>query len=380
LRGQFYKPSDFGNAETPPPPMKPYSGIFKQMVICFLLLSAQAPAQNQIAVSLQWLADRTHKTYRHTDSIVLESNQNNLLVSFETPNKNAAKFFCELKDGVSAKDTFTAPNQIILKNLTGGTYQLKVIDLQTKASSTIRFTIKLLQWQQGWFLPLVYFLILLFVSAIVYLFAMYKFRQQIQLQQVRNEIASDLHDDVGSTLSNISFLGEMAKMKLTKKTEDVLPILERIMEESKEMVQTMRGMVWTIQPDNDRAVDFIDKIRSFATEMLQNRAIVLQFNNEIPENQLLTIEQQRNLFLIFKELIHNIAKHSVATRVTISFKKHEHWLWAKVTDNGQGYDTTQISEGNGLRNLQQRITQLEGKMEIESGVEKGTVTKMMIPL
>ena len=360
--------------------MKPYSGIFKQLVICFLLLSTHAPAQNQIAVSLQSLADRTHKTYRHTDSIVLESNQNNLLISFETPNKNAAKFFCELKDGISAKDTFTAPNHIVLKNLTGGTYHLKVIDLQTRASSTIRFTIKLLQWQQAWFLPLVYFLVLLLVSGIVYLFAMYKFRQQIRLQKVRNEIASDLHDDVGSTLSNISFLGEMAKIKLAKKPEEVLPILERIMEESKEMVQTMRGMVWTIHPDNDRAVDFIDKIRAFATEMLQNREIVLQFSNEVPEAQLLTIEQQRNLFLIFKELIHNIAKHSAATRVTVSFKKHEHWLWAKVTDNGQGYDTTQISEGNGLRNLQQRITQLEGKMEIESGVGKGTVTKMMIPL
>lgn len=359
--------------------MKFYLRSFRFLLHCLLFFSHEIIAQREIDISLTLLTTPTPTLYHQTDSIMLESEQNKLLISFGPPSTNTRKYFCELWDGV-ARDTFTSPNQLILKGLIGGAYQLKVIDLQSQAVSTIRFTIKPLLWQQPWFLPLVYLLALFLVSAIVYLFAMYKFRQQFRLQHVRNEIAADLHDDVGSTLSNISFLSEMAKMKFEKKPEDALPLLERIMEESKEMVQTMRGMVWTINPDNDNAYDFINKVRAFATEMLQNRGIVLHFKNEIPQNQLLTIEQQRNLFLIFKELVHNIAKHSAAQTVTIDLKKNEDWLLAKITDDGRGFDTSLVADGNGLRNLQQRVSQLDGKIEVVSMIGSGTITKLMVPL
>ena len=377
--GQFYKQLDFGSVEIRSLSMKFYLRSFRCLLLCQLFFNHELTAQREIDISLTLLAAPTPRSFYQTDSIILEAEQNNLLISFGPPSKNAQKYFCELWDGV-ARDTFTSSNQLVLKNLTGGVYQLKVVDTESKAMSTLRFTIKPVLWQQLWFLPLIYFIAFLLVSSIIYLFAMYRFRQQFRLQHIRNEIAADLHDDVGSTLSNISFLGEMAKMKFEKRPEDVLPLLERIIENSKEMVQTMRGMVWTINPDNDNAYDFIDKVRAFATEMLQNREIILNFKNEIPQNQLLTIEQQRNLFLIFKELIHNIAKHSAATQVTIHLKKHDSWLWAKVTDDGRGFDTSQVPDGNGLRNLQHRVAQLEGKMDVTSTIGSGTSTKLMIPL
>lgn len=358
--------------------MKLYLRFFKSSLF-FLFFSASQSTAQQIDLSLSLLANYPNKPYYPPDTIVLESEQNTILITLKAPNSLPAKFFCILTDGVAINDTFSTSGDILLKNLAGGSYTFSARQSNTQATSTIHFTIKPLLWQQLWFLPMLYSFILLLVAAIVYLFAMYKFRNQIRLQEIRNEIASDLHDDVGSTLSNISFLSEMAKKKFEKKPESVLPILERILEESKEMVQTMRGMVWTINPENDNATDFIDKVRAFANEMLQNREIELQFRNEMPENQPLTIEQQRNLFLIFKELTHNIAKHSGATKAEISIKKHENWLSAKITDNGCGFDSTQISEGNGLRNLHQRIGYLEGKIEVQSNQE-GTTTKFVIPL
>lgn len=359
--------------------MKPFSIIFKS-IIFLLFHSAFNAAAQQIDLALSLPATYPNKLYYPTDSIVLESEQNTVLITLKAQNPNSATFFCILTDGVAINDTFSSSGDVLLKNLAGGSYTFSARQANAQTGHTIRFTIKPLLWQRVWFLPMIYGSVLFIVAAIVYLFAMYKFRNQIRLQQIRNEIASDLHDDVGSTLSNISFLSEMAKTRFEKKPEAVLPILERILEESKEMVQTMRGMVWTINPENDNAVDFFDKVRAFAGEMLQNREIELRFHNELPENQPLTIEQQRNLFLIFKEIVHNIAKHSGATKADIAIKKHENWLSAKISDNGCGFDNSQISEGNGLRNLQQRIAQLEGKIEIQSTEAVGTVTKFVIPL
>ncbi|WP_428656808.1 sensor histidine kinase [Runella sp.] len=359
--------------------MKLYLKKFRVFIFVLLLYAIDTAAQ-QIDLSLSLLANYPNKPYYPTDSIVLESEQNTLLITLKAQNHNPAKFLCTLTDGVAINDTFSSSGDILLKNLAGGSYTFSARQVNTQTTNTIHFTIKPLLWQKVWFLPMIYSSLLLLVAAIVYLFAMYKFRNRIRLQEIRNEIASDLHDDVGSTLSNISFLSEMAKKKFEKKPESVLPILERILEESKEMVQTMRGMVWTINPENDNAADFIDKVRAFANEMLQNREIELQFRNEIPENQPLTIEQQRNLFLVFKELVHNIAKHSGATKANITIKKHDNWLSAKITDNGCGFDSTQVSEGNGLRNLQQRIAQLEGKIEVQSTEAEGTTTKFVIPL
>ncbi|AXE18281.1 hypothetical protein DR864_11255 [Runella rosea] len=354
---------------------------FFTLIACSIWIG-HAFAQNIQFTSFTATNEFQDSSYNIHKPIALNFRETHILASFKdaTDSLNAKYAYC-----LKGLDGKWHPNgkgeSVNYVNLFGGDYELQVKNLNyPNKIISLKFHLEEAFWQKNWFIPMLAAYGLLVVGVIFYFIRMYRLRGQIRLQQVRNEIASDLHDDVGSTLSNISFLGEMAKMKLVKKPEEVLPILERIMEESKEMVQTMRGMVWTIQPDNDRAVDFIDKIQAFATEMLQNREIALQFSNEIPEKQLLTIEQQRNLFLIFKELIHNIAKHSTATRVTVSLKKHEHWLWAKITDNGSGFDMTQRSEGNGLRNLQQRITQLEGKMEIESEVGKGTVTKMMIPL
>lgn len=235
-------------------------------------------------------------------------------------------------------------------------------------------------WGHWWFWPLVWLLAFSALGMAYYFYLKNEFKNKLKIQTIRNEIASDLHDDVGSTLGNISFLGEMAKMKFQKNPLEALPILEKIIEDSQEMIQTMRGMVWTINPANDNAQDFVEKIRAFAEAMLSNRNIRLHFKNELEEVQRLSIEQQRHLFLIFKEITHNIAKHSQASNVQVFIEKYEAFLWIKVTDDGVGFDLNEVSDGNGLRNLQQRASQLMGRIEIKSEKAQGTTLKLMIPL
>ncbi len=345
-------------------------------------LSYHTSAQSLKFVSFTASDGLKDSVYQLHRPIVLSANQTHLIVKFK-----------DFADSIGAKYSYRLVGldqhwysneentSITYVNLLGGEYTMQVKNRNfPRRVATLKFRLEEAFWQKAWFVPMLMGYGGLILGVILYFIRVYKLRGQIHLQKIRNEIAADLHDDVGSTLGNISFLGEMAQMKFEKNPTDALPLINRIVEQSKEMIQTMRGMVWTINPDNDNAQDFIEKIRAFAEAMLANRGIKLYFKNEINATQTLSIEQQRHLFLVFKEIVHNIAKHAQASQVSIILKEYEHWLWAKVTDDGVGFDATDLSEGNGLRNLQQRMDQLEGKIEIQSKAKNGTIIKLMMPL
>ena len=219
-------------------------------------------------------------------------------------------------------------------------------------------------------------------NCIIYIFFNYRFRQQTKLQKVRFDIASDLHDDVGATLSAISFFGEMMRNKVLKNAppEEVLPLLEKVISTSKETIETMRGVVWTINPDNDTATDFFQKLRTFGKEMLAAKNITFHFEATGFENQKLPLDVQRNLFLFYKECINNIAKHSKATQVEFLIKALPSGEgWVGLSDNGIGFNPTDLHEGHGLKSLRKRAEELEGKLEITSAVGQGTSIKLEFP-
>ncbi len=199
-------------------------------------------------------------------------------------------------------------------------------------------------------------------------------------QDLRNEIAADLHDDVGTTLSSISFLGEMARMKWNKKQEGLPLILDKIVRESNEMIQTMRGMVWVIQPLNDGSVDFFDKVRMFADGVLSSRYVKLDFRADLTEPRKLSLDVQRNLFLVFKESVVNIARHAGATEVAIAVTQRHDRLAITIRDNGRGFDGAARGEGNGLKNIESRIEYLGADFELTTHPGRGTQIKMTVPI
>lgn len=199
-------------------------------------------------------------------------------------------------------------------------------------------------------------------------------------QTIRNEIASDLHDDIGTTLSSISFLGEMAFRQLLKQEQQVGPILERIISQSKEMTQTMRGALWVINPQNDNLLDFCEKIRVFSDAVLRSRQINLSFQIVDPTfDCTLSLDIQRNLFLISKEVVVNISRHSGATEASIRIHATSFLIDVRITDNGQGFDSSQPSDGNGLRNIAYRVNQLGGQLTVCSKPEEGTSITLSVP-
>jgi signal transduction histidine kinase len=264
-------------------------------------------------------------------------------------------------------------------NLFGGEYIFKVRNVRfPKNEATIKFKIEEAFWQKGWFIPVLIGYLLLVAGIIFYFFQSSKFNQKIRLQQVRNDISADLHDDVGSTLSNISFLTEIAKSRLTEKPEEISMLLDKIATDSKETMLSMRGMIWTINPENDLAKDFFEKVENYLKELLSTPEIHLEFDAQLPENLKLRIEIQRNLFLIFKEIANNIIKYANASTLKVVIRIENDWLMIQTKDNGGGFDFTEESDGNGLRNMKHRMEQLNGIFEVDGKI--GVRSRFLIPL
>jgi len=355
----------------------------KKAALLYIACLSAAPlaAQNIRILSLLTTDEFRDSTYDLRKPIVLDYRQTHIVVNFRDPGDAArATYACRLLGLERNWRSNGRGESVTYVNLFGGDYELQVKNLNyPDRVTTLKFHLEEAFWQKDWFVPMLVAYGLLLLGVVLYFVRIYRLRGQLRLQEVRNEIAADLHDDVGSTLGNINFLTELAKMKYAKDPVAVLPILEKILNDSQEMIQTLRGMVWTINPDNDRAIDFVEKIRAFADTMLGSRHIELRFKNELSPERTLSVEQQRGLFLILKELIHNCAKHSGATHATLTFKEHEGWLWLRMTDNGRGFDPSLAADGNGLRNLEKRIAALAGKIELATADGKGVVVKLMVP-
>jgi signal transduction histidine kinase len=203
----------------------------------------------------------------------------------------------------------------------------------------------------------------------------YRTRQQLKLQTIRNKIASDLHDDIGSTLSSISIFSQMAQQG----SKEVIPLLETIGENSRRMLDAMADIVWTINPENDQFEKIILRMRSFAYELLGAKKIDFEFlADEEVTGMKLTMDVRKNLYLIFKEAINNMVKYSGADKALFNIKGEKNNLTMLIHDNGKGFDTGQSTSGNGLKNMKKRADEIGAQFWIDSKPGAGTTIELKL--
>ncbi|MBI3219411.1 MAG: tetratricopeptide repeat protein [Bacteroidetes bacterium] len=202
-------------------------------------------------------------------------------------------------------------------------------------------------------------------------------KRLLEIETVRNNIARDLHDDMGSALSSINILSQVA---LVEKNGNTQSYLQRIGEQSARMMEDMSDMVWSINPRNDSMTQVLIRMREFASEIFELKNIDYQFIENDIEHLKLNAEQRKNLFLIFKEAINNAAKYSGANRVEIGLQQRGHVLEMAVSDHGHGFDEQAIKAGNGLRNMRERAKEIKGTLELRSAVGKGTEIILTLPI
>ena len=231
-------------------------------------------------------------------------------------------------------------------------------------------------WNEVWFIPSIVAYALVLIGVGIYLFFLYDFRQRLKMLGVRNQIAADLHDEVGSNLNSIAIFVEVLRKKAPK---EMLPILEKIIENSRESVTLMQDTVWTINPKNDSVAKLFERMNSFASQVLSSKDIAFEFKIDAnPAKISFSMEQRKNVYLIFKEAINNAVKHANATKVSIHITSSKEFMEMQIEDNGRGFDTGKMHEGNGLFNFQERAEEAEIDLKIESQMNVGTKISLRI--
>jgi signal transduction histidine kinase len=200
------------------------------------------------------------------------------------------------------------------------------------------------------------------------------------VEQLRNRVARDLHDDMGSTLSTINILTAMAINKVNVDITKTSDYLHKIAEYSERMMDVMDDIVWSIKPSNDSMQKITARMREFATNVLEAKEIEFDFkiDDEVSDIKL-NMEARRDFFLVFKEAVNNAAKYSKASHVLIHVKMQNKKLVLVVQDDGIGFAIAD-ADGNGLGNMQKRAENLNGIVTIQSEKGTGTLVKLVIPM
>jgi signal transduction histidine kinase len=190
-------------------------------------------------------------------------------------------------------------------------------------------------------------------------------------EEVRSRIARDLHDDLGSTLSSIRILSEFAQTQTNPLK--VSNLLDRITNSTQKIQENLQDIVWTTQTKDNSIDELLIRIRQFGGGVLEAKNINYQLKIEtILHTILLSPNIQYDIFMIFKESIHNITKYAQAENVVVNFGLKNDLILLYIKDDGVGFDTKQEKEGNGLKNIVRRAENIKGEIEINSKIGGGT--------
>jgi signal transduction histidine kinase len=266
-------------------------------------------------------------------------------------------------------------------NLNPGTYTFHVKGTNSdgvwnEKGNSIKIII-LPAWYQTW-----WFRALLALVIAGGLYGLYRFRvrQLLKMATLRNRIASDLHDEIGSTLSSISLYGESAK-KMMPDHEAAGKVLTKINDSTAEMMEAMSDIVWAVNTQNDRFDNLANRMRNYAVQVTEAKEVSLHFtdNENIPALQL-NMDQRKNIYLIFKEAVNNAIKYSGCKNLWVTFTKENHFLVILIRDDGKGFAKNDSADGhqsnkfggNGIMNMKNRAAEMHATLQISSSFNEGT--------
>jgi len=197
----------------------------------------------------------------------------------------------------------------------------------------------------------------------------------LEQERQRIQISSDLHDEMGSTLSSISILSETALRDLQQDMDRAR--FGTIGERARQMIDAMSDIVWSVNPQNDTMTNVLQRMKEFAVEILEPQGIALHFEaDEAVKNLTLSMEHRKDFYLLFKEAVNNAAKYSGASDVWVLVRTEQNKLYLEVRDNGRGFDASAAKPGNGLSNMRRRVERLGGVVSLESATGAGTSIKV----
>jgi signal transduction histidine kinase len=240
--------------------------------------------------------------------------------------------------------------------------------------ATVEFRVAPPLWRRAWFQGI---FLAMTIGGAVWLHRA-RVARLLEIERVRMRIATDLHDDIGSSLTQIAILSEVAHQRAGGKAGE--PV-DRIGLLSRELLDSVSDIVWAIQPHKDHLSDLKQRMRRFASDVLSFRNVEMHWPaNGFGRDPELNSELRQQVYLIFKESINNIARHSHATEAHIDLQVVKRQLTLEVSDNGCGIESQNAHIGNGLESMKLRAARLGGELEVRSAKGQGTTVILRAPL
>jgi ligand-binding sensor domain-containing protein/signal transduction histidine kinase len=286
----------------------------------------------------------------------------------------------------------------VAANFATGDYRFRVRAVSLDANgfpvagpeATLGFTVLPPIWRRWWFLSLGG----LALIGLGYLGHRYNVARVVELERVRTRIATDLHDDIGASLSRMAILSEVVK-QVNGHNPQSAQMLTEIADSARGLVDSMSDIVWAIDPRRDDLQQVVARTRQFAADVFEAQGVHWVFEVPPATEQAfakikLAPEQRRHLYLIFKESINNAAKYSSCRSFAIKLHVQPQQLHAEIQDDGCGFDwqpaqakpvlLSKSRGGNGLQNMQARAAELGGTLQIETAPGRGTSLRLTMPL
>jgi hypothetical protein len=283
-----------------------------------------------------------------------------------------------------AEKEWNAPSKqrsVVYSNLRPGSYRFLVRAMgpgwtPSLESSVVAFRVLPHFWQTWPFLGSVAFAL----AVLIYFAYSYRVAHILEIERMRTRIACDLHDDIGSALSKIVILSEVATLPATVQPA-TKTALHRIAETSREALDGVGDLVWAINPRTETLEDLVRRMRSFATQLFEAKGVEFRLEiGDLPLERRLGPAMLRELYLIFKEAVNNAARHSQCTQATalLRLDSDTDTLTMEVRDNGQGFQLLPGPDQHGIVSLQARAASLNGR--IRWTFEAGTAVTLAVPV
>lgn len=270
----------------------------------------------------------------------------------------------------------TNENRVRYSALPPGDYWFEVqavnnSGLRTPTPERLHFVIHPPFWQQWWFITI---LVILIAGVIVFIYNYFRINRLVDIERMRVRIASDLHDDVGATLTEIALNTDF--LMATNASKDIEQPLFEIGDLARNVVSSLDDIVWSIDARNDTAGDLGDRIQDTASHVFRNQKTKLHYEFDSSNTaKALPVEVRENVFLIVKEALNNAAKYAKAANIWVKIAFTKGFLEVQIKDDGIGINNhSNERKGNGLLNMKMRAQRIAAKLHIEGN--KGTTIRL----
>lgn len=205
------------------------------------------------------------------------------------------------------------------------------------------------------------------------------FLQKLALEQQRNKITADLHDDIGATLSSLQINSAVANKLLNTNPEEAQKVLNKIENQSRNLADKIGDIIWSMKPGKEEFMSLSMRVKNFVNDILGSTNInyFIQIDANLDE-LIKEITLRKNIVLIIKEAVNNVAKYSKASQLDIKSQLIKNVIMIEIIDNGIGFDT-EVILGNGIQNMRKRVQELKGDIDIISILNLGTTIRITIP-